>query len=656
MLEETLSKIVPEASAERAFDHVVSIAQFHRIQASPGYRRAAEYCVDRLLETCPDARVIHYPAETGASFWQFPSFDEWSGKKGILKILTPAKLAGKVADFEDCPISLVQRSKATPPKGLTTEVVYVGDGREPRDYRKAKGKIAICDAHCPHDVYDTALKAGAVGIILYRQRPLPPLRVGSGVRGVRQYNSFWWDEKDLFGFVLTPEDGETIISYLRSPESKKKPLKAWALVEGETYPGTFEVVTSLIRGKYPREIVVVAHLCHPKPSAGDNASGVAALLETQRVLSELLDKGELPRPRYGIRFLIVPEMTGTFAFLSRERSISKRLLVGLNLDMVGQNQDVTGATLCIESPPLSAPSFTPFLLEQVARKSFTRGSNTGATGSLVSLRMQATPFAGGSDHYILSDPTVGIPTPMLIQWPDKFYHTSGDTPDKVCPDTLRRIVVTTCAYAYTCALAREDDMLEVAALTGRGLRKRTIDEMGRFGTSEARVWISPAYKADTLLTQGKHTLASIGKLLAGSKRLKSRIKVEEKAFTRCVTAELAVSSSHAPGSKSKSGVGRGKLSAYTGLRVRRLSRGPVDPRAALSRVSASRRARYRRWMKKESRAYVMQTIALYWVDGKRSIAEISRLVAAEIGYTNPEFLKFYFGLLEDAGAVEITSR
>ena len=53
---------------------------------------------------------------------------------------------------------------------------------------------------------------------------------------------------------------------------------------------------------------------------------------------------------------------------------------------------------------------------------------------------------------------------------------------------------------------------------------------------------------------------------------------------------------------------------------------------------------------------MMQTLALYWVDGKRSIAEISRLVAAEVGYTNPEFLKFYFQLLEDVGAVEILSR
>ena len=35
-------------------------------------------------------------------------------------------------------------------------------------------------------------------------------------------------------------------------------------------------------------------------------------------------------------------------------------------------------------------------------------------------------------------PRVGIPTPMIIDWPDKFYHTSADTPDKVSPNALAR--------------------------------------------------------------------------------------------------------------------------------------------------------------------------------------------------------------------------
>jgi hypothetical protein len=48
-------------------------------------------------------------------------------------------------------------------------------------------------------------------------------------------------------------------------------------------------------------------------------------------------------------------------------------------------------------------------------------------------RYATTPFGDGSDHFIFSDSTVGVPMPMLIQWPDKFYHTSADTIEKVDP-------------------------------------------------------------------------------------------------------------------------------------------------------------------------------------------------------------------------------
>jgi hypothetical protein len=49
----------------------------------------------------------------------------------------------------------------------------------------------------------------------------------------------------------------------------------------------------------------------------------------------------------------------------------------------------------------------------------------------------------------------------------------------------------------------------------------------------------------------------------------------------------------------------------------------------------------------------MEPLALYWANGRRSLREISNLVAAELGATNPDYLKFYFEMLEEAGIVEI---
>jgi hypothetical protein len=597
--------------------------------------------------------VIHYPANAETRFWGFPSFEEWHGKAGVLGIVKPESLAGKLADFEACPISLIQRSRPTSADGLTAEVIYAGQGTRAGDYRNAKGKIAICDAHCPRDVYEAAVEAGVAGIILYRHRPLPPLRKGLGVEGVRQYNSFWWNENKLFGFVLTPEDGQRLVAYITSAEGRKRPLTAWAMVDGESHPGSLEVVTSLIPGRQKKEILLIAHLCHPKPSAGDNASGVAALLEAHRVLTRMVSNGELPQPEYGIRFLLVPEISGTFAYLAREKGARGRMLFGLNLDMVGQKQEVTGSTLCVEAPPLSAPSFTPFLLENTVRRAFRYSANPGGTGDVLSIKLQATPFSGGSDHFILSDPTVGVPTPMLLQWPDKYYHTSGDTPDKVSPDVLRRVAIAAGVYAYTIALASEGDMLWLARLAGRGLRKKAIDDMG-IGGDESPVGASnPGHRTKVLMKAGRQAIKSVGKLLPCSKPLKACIAREERAFTGCVKREAALADRAV---QQHEGSGPARPAKYRRAVVKRLMRGPVDMGSLLTGLGKRRRARYRKWLAREKKAYMMQSLSLFWADGKRSIAEIADHVDAELGYANPDFLKFYFDTLAEAGIVEITRR
>jgi TnpA family transposase len=81
----------------------------------------------------------------------------------------------------------------------------------------------------------------------------------------------------------------------------------------------------------------------------------------------------------------------------------------------------------------------------------------------------------------------------------------------------------------------------------------------------------------------------------------------------------------------------------------------VDMGAVLMQLGSRRRDRYRRWAAREKKAHMIQMLALYWADGTRSLAEISRLVAAELGYTNPDFIEFYFDLLADAGIVEIVT-
>ncbi|MHA1353716.1 MAG: DUF4910 domain-containing protein, partial [Candidatus Heimdallarchaeota archaeon] len=65
-----------------------------------------------------------------------------------------------------------------------------------------------------------------------------------------------------------------------------------------------------------QEVLAVAHLCHPKPGAVDNASGCGTLIEVARTLEKLIVDGTIEQPKRGIRFLLMAEFTGTFCYLA----------------------------------------------------------------------------------------------------------------------------------------------------------------------------------------------------------------------------------------------------------------------------------------------------------------------------------------------------
>ena len=182
--------------------------------------------------------------------------------------------------------------------------------------------------------------------------------------------------------------------------------------------------------------------------ANDNASGAAAVMEAARALHTLIASGALPTPRRGIRFLWMPEMTGTYAYLAAHEADLPRTVAGLNLDMVGEDQDQTGSSWLLIRGSDALPSFAEPLLEALREGYFGQAHTFNGQGDFPLFRHAVVPFSNGSDHYILGDPSVGIPSPMLIQWPDRFYHTTADTLEKVSPQSLARSSALAATYAY----------------------------------------------------------------------------------------------------------------------------------------------------------------------------------------------------------------
>jgi len=673
MFKKAFEAIQEEFSGLAAKGYVTDIVRYHRIQASPGFRQAARYCLKQLREAGIKAEILSFPADEKTRYWSARMFQEWEATEATLRLVEPEDEQRKLADFRDCPISLIQRS--APFEG-EAEVVLLEDGEEETDYEglDLRGKVVFTKGDVDRVRQLAVEKRGAIGIISDGMRETPPVRARMDVPDALQYTSFWWtgQEKKCFGFVLPPREGEKLRGLIKKrAQDGEPPVKVRAKVVSRLYDGKIEVVSALIPGETEEEVVIVAHLCHPLPSANDNASGSATALEIARTLQRLINEGELTRPKRSIRFLWVPEMTGTYAYLATREHEIGRMVAGLNLDMVGQNQELCGSSFLIECPPQAMPSFAPVLLERLREELLGETSAFGGTGKFALFRHAVTPFSGGSDHYILSDPSVGVPTPMLIQWPDRFYHTSQDTPDKVDPAMLSRVGSLAATYAYFIANAGQDEATwlgyEMVARFKRDLvrfvQEKVTEAANIGGEKEAeklRETIASLRKRVAyLIEREQQALASLRRLSPGLAVDGWQEEVAEFASRELTKGEEAIRAcvrerdwTELPETSER------ELDEWeekaAGMVPRRLYRGPVPLRQYLHQLSDEERERLWRLRKERRRGfYTLPTLAMYWADGRRSLLEIADLIELETGQRDVELLVEYFQTLDKLNLVEL---
>ena len=659
-------------SGEAAWQVVSDLSRFHRIQASPGYRQAAHLLHQRLTEEGLQVQVLSYPANQETQFWGWPSFQEWDCSGAELHLVEPEDSAGVLADFRACPISLIQRS--APFEG-EAEVVLLKDGEEQSDYADldVAGKVVLTRGDV-HRVRQLAVeKRGALGILFDGMRPVAPVRPEGDLADARQYTSFWWHPgaTRCFGFVLTPRQGRAMRQLL---EEADEPVRVRARVDSRLYDGEIEVVEAVIPGKTDEQVLVVAHLCHPLPSANDNASGAAAAFEAARSLQSLIASERLPGPRRTIRFLWMPEMTGTFAFLAQHEGELPRYIAGINLDMVGEDQERTGSSWLIERPPEAAASFAPELLaclrdDLPGLKGMVDVAPSHAGLGVYPLYRQAeVPFSGGSDHYILSDPSVGVPTPMFIQWPDRFYHTSADTPDRTDPRSLARAGALAATYAYwvACAGAAEASWLGyemVARFKAQAIeaaRKTVGEALGLDdGDSLAQTMADLDRRLAYLLGRQKDALQTLERIATTDCIVPEfQAEAEQALYHELAWARSAVDLRAAD-------LGLGDIPTpqppdlseeeqeAAELIPARLVRGPIPLGQLLHRLDESSQEQWRQLLKsRKDRAFrVIFALALYWADGARSVLEIADLIELEADKRDVELLLVYVRLLEKLGFI-----
>jgi len=541
-------------------------------------------------------------------------------------------------------------SGPTPPEGTTAEVVEV-HGADAAAIAKMplQGKFVLTD-HNPADFKWALVKAGAVGAInAFTENP--------DLQDGRQWINAWGDNgwaytkasTPLLSFSISPRQAALVRKLL----AERGKVRVKASVDSRYYAGLYPYVTGVIPGAGPEEVLTLGHAF--EQGAEDNATGVAAMLESLATLTRLIAGGKLPPPKRSIRILIMGEMYGSMHYVATHPDRIRQTVAAMCVDTPAALYSLAGTEYTFYMNPHVAKSYTDAFILRLAGDYF----------SEVDRPWHSHPFMSGTDTY-LAEPTVNVPT----VWPYSgsgvhTHHNSEDTPDRVDPQSLRDIAVIDASFLYYLANAGELEALWLAELSQtRGYEQILqatapfLDQVPAAGDSESlgRV-LSDAFDHITYsVDRESKSVLSVQRLVPEPGR-----EATVKALAPLV-ADLR-RFGDAQRERVRRAVERGAVERGLNLPVK-----PIETPTAQSAEASKIVVRRKRFgtlplddlPPDQRQGYpsgaweAVPTAALYWCDGHRTLAEVIRLTQMELGPTDFDFVG-YFRFLRERGYVDFIS-
>ena len=684
----TLDTITNELSGELTMQHIEVMSLFHRTEPSREFNQSAEYVERKLMEFgLADAHIEHFPGDGKIMYSTFRTRPQWDVEFSELWMEQPSK--ERLGSYAETALSIAQYSRSA---NLTAEVIDVGAGTADSDYagKDVAGKIVLAEGDTNTVHRKAVYENGAAGVIDYRVNLIPTTRqqdmLGLVTQGVIWPLDPEYEQKATFACMISPRKGRQLHAMLKAGER----IVVHAEIKARVGPGEYQVVTATIPGsdKKAEEFILSCHLGHPRPGANDNVSGCAAILEIARALTRCIATGALPRPRRSIRFMFPPENLGTIMYEVAHLEAKQHQVAAMQLDSVGGNPNITSSILHLFRTAYSMPTY----LNDVAQNLFQFVSDTNVekipyrvafphqfepritsvTGTRDNFWGSVDEFFDGSDSFIYSDSSVGVPAAYLEDWPDPYFHTSGDLPANLDPTKLRRSAVIAATVAYAVANADDKDAVRFANETANRARERVAAlERNAFDrlflcTAEqfTNCYTAAANSLDQAYQREAQAIRSVSRLSdhaaevqplvqsLGDQLLKERPESRERLdrYSRWLAGVKQIKISTPEPTKQE------KEAAAKFPRRNLALIGPMDSFAfdyLTTKLDAHYRQRYDIFnLPVNSYAFETAYEALNFADGKRSVLEITRALQAEFGEVPLAAVDQYLELLASNGVIE----
>jgi len=662
---EILRAIIAEASGELALQNEILLTGVNRNRAPAEYQTGyfeSAFILEKLREYGIDeAFTLDLPTEDRTT-WDAESAELWTVEPELRKI----------TDLVDVPACLCSGSATT---DTTAGLVYVGPGNREEFYKdkEIEGKILLVNGPPETARRLGVQKYGAAGLIGWSSSHPEFDRDQVGWSGLRQAGG----ERATFGFMISERQGQA----LRDILERGVKVVVRAVVKSQIVENPKDQMTvGLIRGtEFPdEELVFTAHLYEgwAKQGANDNASGCTAILETARVLKKLVAEGKIPPLKRSVRFLFIPEISGTEAYLRLNPDIAKKIFADINLDMVGEGLIKNQSYFRLNQTPWSLPTYLNDVMASYVewmgdsqRDAQEAGWRTGGvlapTGSRDPFYFLVERYSGGSDHVVFLDGSLRIPAVLMIVWPDQWYHSSGDTPDKSDATQFKRVVTISAAAAEFLASAGPAEagrmMAEISARQGGRLGDDRVRAERLLLAADAKSVHAAVREARVLVNQGivreKKALASvryfIGEDIEAERTLTGRLAGLDAVRAACVKVvdDLYASRCRAFGVKAEKAVPTKDELRLAGLvPVRTGKMGGLM--AMWSLREEIRKLGYEPPMS----IRIAESELRNFIDGERSILDIRDAVSAEFEPLDLLEVETWVGVQEKLGLVTLRKK
>ncbi|MHC1722138.1 MAG: S-layer homology domain-containing protein [Aminipila sp.] len=415
-------------------------------------------------------------------------------------------------------------------KGVEGEVVYIGkitaDGPSKYSGKEADlaGKVLLSDSsNKTNFAYAKKVKAIAVmstasldayntPTINGQQWYKDSARYRSGA-GTSQTRPQTESGSPIVEWNLSLNQKEAMLGLLKEAETTGNPVKVKSVSIGKMYDmddesnGAKGQLTAIaeIKGssKADERVLFMAHV--QEPGANDNSTGVGLNLELVLKLKEMIDNGNLPRPERTMTFIWGDEMTCADLWLNAHPAEKSKVVCAIDLDMVGENPELTGGVMRIEKTPDPSAIYNYSLdvlpgepaysdpdnfvrlpdshtlwgageLPEAFKSGFYLNDLYMASAKGVikghdsKFKVDVCPYEGGSDHTVFLE--AGVPALLTWHFTDYVYHTSVDTLNKVSPAELENVGITSLATGYMAANAKEAEAKETMGILYKAAEER----------------------------------------------------------------------------------------------------------------------------------------------------------------------------------------